>query len=228
MTMAAAKTSLRIGMSLALLGAVAACGNGGDDGSTTGFGLARQAVGQIAASAGVGDGKAEPAQPAKSPEQMAAEALRVNPGPLILVGLESQGRSQVMAMTGQNGDMRTFMTPSEQAVILRGGMLVGTKGLGHDLSVAEADASAALIRARRSGQVSRTMRYLVGDGLERPLPMDCTISPGPNAGVMVEDCRAAGGVAIQNSYLPQGGSIPVSRQWIGPDLGYITIQVLRP
>ncbi len=62
--------------------------------------------------------------------------------------------TQVMAMTGENAGQRTYMTKNEQALILRGGMLAGTRGLGHDLSVAQMSSSAALIRAGRSGRPS--------------------------------------------------------------------------
>ncbi|MCQ0970662.1 YjbF family lipoprotein [Paracoccus sp. TK19116] len=209
---------------LALAGTLAACGSEPAGNSTSPIGLARLAVGE--ALAGARASREAPASP-RSDQDIAAAALRVNPGPLILVGLESAGRTQALAMVGENGDMRTFMTENEQAVILRRGMLVGTKGLGNDLSVAEAGPSMALVLAGRSGQVNRTMRYITGDGLERPLPMTCNIGPGPNPGVMVEDCTGAGGVTFQNSYLASGGAISVSRQWIGPALGYMTIQELR-
>ena len=125
-----------------------------------------------------------------------------------------------------HGAMRTYMTPSEEALILRGGMLVGTRGLGHDLSVAE-PGTEALIRAGASGSGTRVMRYYTGDGLERPLQFACATAPGPNPGVTVESCEGHG-VRFQNSYIAQGGRIMVSRQWIGPELGYVTIQTLRP
>ncbi|WBU62960.1 YjbF family lipoprotein [Paracoccus aerodenitrificans] len=182
---------------------------------------------------------AEPARPALSAEEMAARALAANPAPLILVNLESTGATQVMAMTGENGGMRTYMTPNEQALIMRGGMLVGTKGLGNDLSVAEVQNSASLIRARRSGQATRTNRYVGGDSVERPLPMTCSIATGQgqsfalggtswNATQVVENCQGAG-VEVQNTYLvTPSGQIPVSRQWVSPVLGYVTIQTIRP
>ena len=88
-------------------------------------------------------------------------------------------------------------------------------------------ASAALIRASRGGQAQRVMRYWTGDGLERPLTLDCSIGGGPKPGVIVESCRS-GVLEFQNNYMVQGGRITVSRQWIGPDLGYATIQELRP
>lgn len=212
-------------LACAALAVLAACGNeSADQGGGSPFVIAAKTLGAAAADRGsAGEAAAEPPE---SPEQMAAEALRVNPSPLILVGFESLGRNQVMAMTGQNGDMRTYMTPAEEALIMRNGMLVGTRGLGNDLSVAE-PGTAGLIRAGRSGTATRVMRYFSGDGLERPLSFDCNVGPGPKAGVTVENCEGHG-VSFQNNFMVQGGQIPVSRQWMGPALGYVTIQTLRP
>lgn len=207
------------GLALIALAAGCSSGNSSEEGGSS-LSIARTALGQVMASR-----KAESAAPAApaDPQAMAAEALSVNPGPLIMVGLESMGSTQVLAMTGDNNGMRTFMTKNEQAVIMRGFMVTGTRGLGHDLSVAEAAQTAALVSAGRSGQAARTMRYFSGDGLERPINFTCQVGPGPKAGVMVEDC-AGHGIKFQNSYLPSAG---VSRQWIGPGLGYVTIQTLR-
>ncbi|WP_090524539.1 YjbF family lipoprotein [Paracoccus isoporae] len=219
--------------------ALAACGTRDPEAGNSLYGQLQEAV--APAVARVGGGGRAPAQAAAplSAEQMAARALAANPAPLILAGLESSGATQVMAMTGQNGDMRTYMTPNEQALIIRNGMLTGTKGLGHDLSVAEADGPAALIRARRAGQATRINRYLGGDGVERPLPMTCTVATGEgksfgfagrawSATQVMETCEG-GGVEVQNSYLvTASGQIPVSRQWISPQLGYVTIQTIRP
>lgn len=211
-----------IGLALALA-ALAACGNSGPDEGATG---PLSVLAQTATEAVGARRAATSAAPARSPEEAAAEALRVNSGPLIQVGFENLGRTQVLAMTGQNGAMRTYMTPAEEAVILRNGMLVGTRGLGRDLSVAE-PGTEGLIRAGQSGRGTRIMRYLSGDGLERPLQFSCTTAPGPNPGVVVESCEGHG-VTFQNNYLVQNGQIPVSRQWVGPGLGYVTIQTLRP
>ena len=205
------------------LAALSACGNTGADeaGASPLSVLAQTATQAITAR-----GAAQPATPAPSPQQAAAEALRVNQGPLIQATFESPARTQVLALTGTNGAMRTYMPPDEQAVILRGGMLIGTRGLGRDLSVAE-PGTEGLIRAGQSGSGTRVMRYLSGDGLERPLQFSCTTSPGPNPGVILESCEGHG-ATFQNNYLVQNGQIPVSRQWIGPGMGYVTIQTLRP
>ena len=209
----------------AMLGLLAACsgGNGNTEGGGGTLSVLAQTAGQVIASRRAPD---TPAAPAKSPAEAVAEALRVNPGPLIQAGFESLGRTQIMAMTGQNGTMRTYMTPSEEALILRGGMLTGTRGLGNDLSVAETQTE-PMIRAGGSGSGTRIMRYFSGDGQERPLQFSCTVGPGPKPGVRVEDCQGHG-TSFQNSYIVQNGQIAVSRQWIGPALGYVTIQTLRP
>lgn len=224
---------------MAAMLSLSACGTQNPEGESTIFGQLRQAAAPVAARV-TGGGEAQPQQAAPlSAEEMAARALAANPAPLILVTLESTGATQVMAMVGENGGMRTYMTPNEQALILRGGMLTGTKGLGHDLSVAEATNSAALIRSRRAGQSTRINRYLGGDSVERPLNLNCTVALGQgqsfsfagtgwNATQVVESCQG-GGVEVQNSYLvTASGQIPISRQWISPELGYVTIQTIRP
>lgn len=212
-------------LSLTLVAGLAACGNDNTGNDANPLLIAAKTAGGVVAKTR-GAREAQTAEPARTPEQMAAEAMRVNPGPLILVGFESLGRTQVMAMTGQNGAMRTYMTPAEEALILRGGMLVGTRGLGNDLSSVDAQTE-TLVRNGQSGSGKRIMRYFSGDGLERPLDFDCAIAPGPKGGVMTESCEGHG-VRFQNSYMPQSGQLPVSRQWMGPKLGYVTIQTLRP
>lgn len=213
--------TIKIALAASLLAGVAACGNNEASGPLE---VLAQTAGQVVAERRAD--ASQPATPAKSPAEAAAEALRVNQGPLIQVGFEGLGRTQIMAMTGQNGALRTYMTPSDEALILRGGMLVGTRGLGHDLSVAEPQTE-SLIRAGASGSGTRVMRYYTGDGLERPLQFTCTVGAGPRAGVTVEDCQGHG-ASFQNSYMVQGGQIAVSRQWVGPTIGYVTIQTLRP
>lgn len=212
-------------VSLALVAGLAACGNDTSGNDANPLLIAAKTAGGVVAQAR-GNRATEAAAPARTPEQMAAEAMRVNPGPLILVGFESLGRNQVMAMTGQNGALRTYMTPAEEALILRNGMLVGTRGLGNDLSSVDAQTE-TLVRNGQSGSGQRIMRYFSGDGLERPLDFTCTTAPGPKAGVLTESCEGHG-ARFQNSYMPQGGQLPVSRQWMGPKLGYVTIQTLRP
>lgn len=210
---------LKVGLTASLMIGLGACGNE----SSGVLGVLAQTAGQVVAER---RGTEQPVAPPKSPREAAAEALRVNPNPLIQASFENLGRTQIMAMTGQNRDLRTYMTPAEEALILRNGILIGTRGMGHDLSVAETETEGP-IRAGAAGHGTRVMRYFAGDGFERPLQFTCTVEPKPQLGGSVERCEGHG-TNFQNSYIVQGGQIAASRQWIGPNLGYVTIQALRP
>ncbi|MDO5704228.1 MAG: YjbF family lipoprotein [Paracoccus sp. (in: a-proteobacteria)] len=215
----------RIAAVTGLIALTAACSNESrDEAGASPLGILARTAAQV-----VAERRAEPARPvapAPTPEQAAAEALRVNPAPLIRAGFEGLGQTQIMAMTGENRGMRTYMNAGQQALILRGGMLTGTRGIGNDLSVAEPQTD-ALIRAGRSGTAQRVMRIYSGDGKERPLQFTCQVGPGPAPGVTIETCTGHG-ARFQNNYIVQNGQIMVSRQWAGPGLGYITIETLRP
>lgn len=225
-------------LAVALSLALAACGN--DAGQTETSTLARGLVGNLIGlvKAGRTDDDALPSA-APTPDQIAAAALESFAGPLMLVTLEAQGSTTVMGLYGQNGPMRTYALPSEQSIILRDGILAATRGFGFDVMSAETDAVAALIRARKEGTAAKVQRYLDAENVERPLPMDCAISRGDKseyeiAGMtfrgtqMVEVC-AFQGQAVGNVYLVSDrGEVLASRQWIGPELGYMTLQTLRP
>lgn len=163
---------------------------------------------------------------------IAVNALAANSGPVLLAQFDGVPTPMVMAERGRNGAMRTFISPDNRALILRDGMMAGTRGLGRDLMSSETAESAALIGARKAGTAKRVQYYLDGDGLERPLPMTCSIAPGAplqQQGVTVtpvsETCAPAG---AENSYMVGAdGRILASRQWIGPRMGYLNITQLR-
>ncbi|PTV97711.1 group 4 capsule polysaccharide lipoprotein GfcB/YjbF [Rhodobacter aestuarii] len=178
---------------------------------------------------------------APDPEAMAREALALNQGPLLFSTRENAGTGPaVLGMIGENGPMRTYATPQMQTLMLRNGLVVGTRGLGHDMMSAEVDEVATLIHARRAGTGARVIRLLDGLGTERPLPLTCTVAPAQtgakysfagrdwNGTVMAEHCTGQG-FDFTNSYLvTSSGQIATSRQWVTPELGYFTLQVLRP
>ncbi|MBW6506594.1 MAG: YjbF family lipoprotein [Rhodobacteraceae bacterium] len=222
---------------LAVALAVAGCGNSAErsDSGSLAVGMVRNLVGGISA------GRTAAAEPAAAPtpDQIAAEALDSFAGPLMLVVLESQGATTVMGLYGENGNMRTYALPSEQSIILRDGILAGTRGFGFDVMSADTDAVAALILARKEGVAAKVQRYLDADNVERPLPMECTVSRGEASEFEIAGKRYSGtqmvevcsfqGQAVGSGYLVSAaGAVLASRQWIGPELGYVTLQVLRP
>lgn len=209
-----------------LVAALAACGS--DKGANENMRLAGGAVKSVTAI--MRPAKATAAQPANT-EAMVASALRSNSGPLILAGVESRGMQTILGMTGENGGMRTYVTPGQQSLILRNGIVVGSRGFGNDLMSADVAGVSALIRTRRAGSGERTHRYLDGEGIERPLPLRCTVQTGAaqEGGLQVIESCAGNGAKFENHYLVNGaGGIVVSRQWIGPAMGHVTIQTVRP
>lgn len=229
------RTTSALALSLAFV--LAGCGN--DISKTENVGIARttfKGLAQLLPKFGKSD--ALPPPPIDQ-EAVALSALELNAGPVLLLGIEATGGVTAAGLVGENGTMRTYNTPQKQSIILREGLIAGTRGFGNDVMSADVDAVSKLIHARSAGTAKRTPRYLDGEGIERPLPLDCTVSLGEAksysfAGTdwetlqVAERCTAPN-VDITNSYLvTDTGQIALSRQWIAPGLGFVTLQTLRP
>ncbi len=219
-----------------LLGlALAGCGT--DTSKTEGTSIAVGVVKGLAAKVLPGKSRAPAATP--DPEKLAASAKASFAGPIILAQIEKAGLLTVLGEYGRNDANRTYSTPNEQTLVLRDGLLIATRGLGNDLMSSESAAAAGLITHRQPGSVSRVYRYLDGEGIERPLPMRCTLTLGPAKSfdfsgshyetVQIDEACRSDSVKVTNNYwVTAGGTIALSRQWIGPALGHVTIQLVRP
>lgn len=229
----------RTGLAAAVALALALAGCGTDTSKTEGTTIALGVVKGVTAK--LSQKKAAGVRAAPDPEKLAASAKASFKGPLILAQIEKAGFLTALGETGRNGAVRTFATPSEQTLVFRSGLLTATRGLGNDLMSAETGAVAALILRRQPGTAARTYRYLDGEGIERPLPMLCTVTTGPaksfdfagnhyDTRQMDEACRATtDSLTIGNSYwVTADGTVALSRQWIGPALGHVTVQLVRP
>jgi len=187
----------------------------------------------------LGRGKSEAPAPPDA-ETMALSALKNNSVPLVLVVFENTKATTILGMTGENGTMRTYTSPAQQALILRSGMLAGTRGFGFDVMSGEVADLGALVRARQAGEADYILRYLDGLGHERPLPMRCSVKPGTEptgyefagqswSGTPVGvHCEGSGAVVDDSFIVAQDGAIIASRQWVGPEIGYIAVQTVRP
>jgi len=218
---------------LALAGLLAGCGS-----DTTRLETGRQASGELRNVVKGLLGKKQAAAPA-SPEMIAQAGLSANAGPSILATLEASKSTAFFALRGENGAMRTWLAPSEQGLITRNGLLVGTRGFGNDMMSADVSALSGLVHGARAGQAQIELRYLDGLGKERPLPLSCTTEPGGPKSETFAGIRYSGtalrahceghGFAFDADYIVAGsGQIVASRQWIGPQLGYVGIRVLHP
>lgn len=224
----------RTGAALLLMLALTACARdsaGVGESAPAAGGLVK---GSVAALMPGRKAKAAPA-PAPDPGALAQAALASVKGPVMLGAFQAAPQAQfVLGMVGENGAMRSYQTPDQRGVVLRGGLLAATRGFGRDLMSSDTEEVGRLIRAAQAGEAPRVQRYLDGAGTERPLPMRCTVTPGAvvdqgglQARQVAEHCEGSG-AKIDNLYLvAEGGRILASQQWAGPGLGTLILQVLR-
>lgn len=133
-----------------------------------------------------------------------------------------------------DGDVETWQTLESVMLTLRQGVMIGTRGVGGDLMTAEVTEVLAGIR----GDVSQALRVHRRLGGENQLIIEsfvCNYSRGPGtttdpllgarpALVVVEDCIDSDGQQFENRYwIEAGGVIRQSYQWIGPQVGSVTL-----
>ena len=225
----------RILFGLGALAAVALAGCGNDASRSEGFSAARSVAGSLFRGGSQEESAPDPAAFA----QTVARALQLQEGPLMLVISGEEQQFSLLGEYGRNGGYRTWANNQRQALIFNGGILTGTRGLGNDLMSSQIGEVAPLIRGRRAGTAQRVYRHLDGENDEASLTLTCTVAPAGSVATTLasgatlstvqvnETCRGAG-LSVQNVYFVTGsGFIPQSRQWQGPVVGDVAIQVLR-
>lgn len=187
-------------------------------------------------------GKPSAAQAAAKPDpnRVVNAALKATSGPVALMVLEKNPSAlTVMTPVESNAGAQTWMGASRQSITLKGGVLVGTRGLGDDMMAANAGAAQRAVRARAPSSYRREYDHLTGLGYTSKLNVSCTLSMvkkekvaigriNAAASVMKEDCAHSAGIAFENFYWVSGsGRILKSRQWVSQGTGYLVVQPLR-
>lgn len=163
------------------------------------------------------------ATPAQIKAAITPEVRAANGNKPLLIGTSMRMPvSGLLVMAGQNGAVRTYLSPDGISFSLRNGVLVATRGLGMDLM--SADVSQVLPRVQAgSGRAVRTHQYLDGENRLYSLRFDCSYSR--SGGEVVESC-SGGDVTFQNRYTLRGSQIAVSVQWVNPPLGSYRLEDL--
>lgn len=167
-----------------------------------------------------------------------AKALEATDAPLILLTVPKRKQVTVMQKLEENRGYETYGTADRRSIVLRGGMLTGTRGLGHDVMSSDVAEVRALVSNRRSGTARRVMRYLDGEDLTVARVWQCDVRVGDIGRVtlaqrkadvteVTETC-AGDGPDFTNTYqVGAEGRILASRQWHSPPVGYLSIRTLR-
>ncbi|MFG6519351.1 YjbF family lipoprotein [Sulfitobacter sp. 1A13496] len=196
---------------LSLLGLLAACGQGQSQQGI--FGPIGQAL------LGFTQSASKPSSMADIRRQVTPEVRqRFQHTSLMIAQLEQNERASILVRKGVNRNVETYFTPDNISLSLKEGVLVGTRGLGFDLM--SGDVAEVLAGLRHGGQAVRVHRYL--DGEDQIVIKSYICNYSGNAQI-TETCYGKDH-SFKNSYQMSGGKVVASRQWIGPDLGYIRLE----
>ncbi|MCB1334334.1 MAG: YjbF family lipoprotein [Roseivivax sp.] len=211
---------------LAALGALGGCGSSAI--STDGSQVIRDTL------KGVTAGKAAPN--VVTTDQLSAE-LSASSAPLMLVITDATQNQALLREIARNGRDGTFATAQREALIVRDGIIVASRGLGGDMMSSVQGGLERLVRSQSNGASDVTLVFL--DGADQPdrRSYSCTVSVGGqtpvvagavNATARIVTTTCTGPDSYSNTYLvASDGYVLGSRQWVGPTIGYLSTQALR-
>ncbi len=156
--------------------------------------------------------------------------------PLILVQVPQRGLVATLVPTGQNGTVRSWRSRDAVQLSYDQGVLVATRGLGHDLMSADVAGTVAALRGR-SGQYDRASSVV--DGAFRTVVTHWTCAMSRHGGlshdaptgpvavtVFVETCT--GPTTIENRYhVGADGVLWWSRQWASTEVGVLETERMK-
>lgn len=202
------------------LAVLAACGNAPNEGADFRRVASQYIAGRVAPEAAAED----------LPSRAVLDAF---PAPLIRVTIPTFGVSSILGIAETNGAYVTWLSTDRTAFILRGGMLTGTRGLLQNLLAARVpDVRSASGQVRRehfySGDNERSERAVYAcDVTTAGRETLAILGRAYTARRVVERCKMDTG-NFENIYWVEGsGKIRKSRQWVGPKVGYVTIEAVN-
>lgn len=148
--------------------------------------------------------------------------------------LEDQGNVAVLTRVSLNGEHEIWRSETGDTITLREGVVVGTRSLTPDLFSVEATLPSQWRAAPRPATTDRIHRYVDGDLQEFIRGYACLISEDvpetfdlPDGRLQTlrtdEECFNATQSFTNSYWLDGAGRLVLSRQWIGPELGYIRL-----
>ena len=179
---------------------------------------------------------------AAAPELTRAQLNEI-PYATIAVSAEGRPRTFLVPLSDNDGYLN-YRDAEGNAVVLFGGAISGTESLGHDLQAVRHDRRDPIAHqaplARWPGRFQRAYHYARRDLSSRRVTLDCLFTAATRERIEIvevsydlvrvtETCTNADR-QIENTYWVEeaSGFIWKSRQWIGPEIGHATIEIIRP
>lgn len=168
-------------------------------------------------------------------------ALESDPGPLMLMRFERNKTIAVLRRIETNGQYWTWTTwgrLERRSITTKRGVVTATRGLGWDLMLSDVDHLLAMVETLGDGIRQQKLRHLDGENRIVESVADCAFTPDEperyTAGTLDQTavrvdvfCKTASG-SFNNYYLvSRSGQILQANQWLGPNLGHVTMWKLR-
>lgn len=137
------------------------------------------------------------------------------------------------------GLLRTWRTANDAMLVMRGDVLVTTRGLGNDLAGSDADAAVKAIQQRAPISGAHTVYFVDGDNQTQSIALDCEMRTVGTETIQIvqrpfttvhlqENCTGTRGIITYDYWVDRrDGTVLQSRQWGGPNLGYIRTRRLK-
>ncbi len=158
--------------------------------------------------------------------------------PSLEVVAEARDRTAYLVPFSRRGDVTVWRTVDGGQVVLRNGLVTGTRGLGGDLASADFSATLAALQSG-SGAFLRRLYVRNGLGQEDAISLNCqtetvgrvrldVVGKSYETTHLRESCQT-GQESIVNEFWiePKSGVVRQSRQWVGPTIGYLRVRLLK-
>ena len=150
-------------------------------------------------------------------------------GPVMQVQIPSREADAALSRVAVNKDVETWLATDDISLSFRRGVLVASRGLGFDLMAGDAENSLTAIAGHGPEVYRRQMRYLTGEHHSTYLTAGCSMSfvgseivGGQRLQRLEERCQTRKNLFTNLFWLNQAGQIIQSRQWVSPQIGYLS------
>ncbi|EEX12645.1 putative lipoprotein [Citreicella sp. SE45] len=178
-------------------------------------------------------------EPTPVTQEQIVQTLTSTDLPTVFLNIPERQSQTLLVRIEQNNGYDTYANAGRQAVIMRNGVIVGTRGFGGDLMSTDAGGVRDLVRGSRTGQATYIQRFLTAEDVTRTVTYRCGVEPDKPVDVsmglvqgtareVIAACESADGTPFVNYFVVDGnGDILASRQWLGEELGYVSMHRLR-
>lgn len=176
------------------------------------------------------------AKPVDPRTQITRQAIDASAVPVLFASIKSRNAFATLSSAGKNRDVETWVSADGISLSFKRGIVVATRGLGHDLMAADTSDVFKVINAGR-GDAIRIHDYLNGEDQIYQRSFYCTVRTrgrevlhifevDTSTRHVIESCNNPE-MTLENHYwIANSGKVIQSKQWVGPEIQYVFTQQL--